>query len=80
MRAVLRCFGLPHTPTRSYLEPGLVPHVLPSRPQAHQAQQASMYQLVEQLTERNEALSGEVAALRKHLRTLTERRDGFLWL
>lgn len=45
-----------------------------------QAQQASMGQLVGQVLERNEALSSEVAALRRQLAALTTRRDDFLWL
>ncbi len=45
-----------------------------------QAQQACMGQLVSQVLERNEALSAEVAALRKQLSQLTGRRDQFLWL
>ena len=39
-----------------------------------------MGQLVSQVLERNEALSAEVAALRKQLTQLTGRRDQFLWL
>jgi hypothetical protein len=39
-----------------------------------------MGQLVSQLMQRNDDLTGEVAALRKQLATLTHRRDTFLWL
>ena len=56
---------------------------LPSPAPMHwqaQAQQACMGQLVSQVLERNEALSAEVAALRKQLAQLTGRRDQFLWL
>ena len=39
-----------------------------------------MGQLVGQVLERNEALAGEVAALRQQLAALTGRRAEFLWL
>ncbi|KAL4425397.1 hypothetical protein ABPG75_009413 [Micractinium tetrahymenae] len=45
-----------------------------------QAQQACMGELVGKVLERNEALSGEVAALRRQLAALTTRRDELLWL
>lgn len=39
-----------------------------------------MGELVSRVLEKNEALSAEVASLRKQLAALTGRRNEFLWL